>query len=99
MSNKTRLAYQIIKRVDFSKDYDSIEQQLQPILTNKISDDDLVDAIKGLFDDLQAKRNVTKERLELFAFNVNDVNYLLWDGKNEKLKMAELEIGMMIDNM
>ena len=82
MSNKTRLAYQIIKRVDFSKDYDSIEQQLQPILTNKISDDDLVDAIKGLFDDLQAKRNVTKERLELFAFNVNDVNYLLWDGKN-----------------
>ena len=95
---KVTLAYQIIKRVYFSKDYDSIEQQLQPILTNKISDTDLVDAIKGMFEDLQAK-NVTKERLELFAFNVNDVNYLLWDGKNEKLKMAELEIGMMIDNM
>ena len=98
MTNKTTLAYQIIKRVDFSKDYDVIEQQLQPILTNKISDTDLVDAIKGMFEDLQA-RNVTKERLELFAYNVNDINYLLWDGKNEKLKMAELEIGMMIDNM
>ena len=95
---KVTLAYQIIKRVDFSKDYDVIEQQLQPIITNKISDDDLVDAIKGMFEDLQAK-NVTKERLELFAFNVNDINYLLFDGKNEKLKMAELEIGMMIDNM
>lgn len=95
---KVTLAYQIIKRVDFSKDYDSIEQQLQPILTNKISDDDLVDAIKGMFEDLQA-RNVTKERLELFAYNVNDINYILWDGKNEKLKMAELEIGMIIDNM
>ena len=98
MKNKVTLAYQIIKRVDFSKDYDVIEQQLQPILTNKISDTDLVDAIKGMFEDLQA-RNVTKERLELFAYNVNDINYLLWDGKNEKLKMAELEIGMIIDNM
>ena len=95
---KVTLAYQIIKRVDFSKDYDVIEQQLKPILTNKISDTELVDAIKGMFEDLQAK-NVTKERLELFAFNVNDINYLLFDGKNEKLKMAELEIGMMIDNM
>ena len=53
MKNKTTLAYQIIKRVDFSKDYDVIEQQLKPILTNKISDDDLVDAIKGMFEDLQ----------------------------------------------
>ena len=96
---KVTLAYQIIKRVDFSKDYDSIEQQLKPIIENKISDTDLVDAIKGLFEDLQAKRNVRKERLELFVYDINDINYILYDGKNEKLKKLEYEIGLIVDSM
>ena len=99
MKNKTMLAYQIIERTDFSKDYDVIEQQLKPIIENKITDTELVDSLKGMFEDLQVKRNVTKERLELFVYDINDINYILYDGKNEKLKKLENEIGMIVDSM
>ena len=97
--SKTMFAYNVIKNTNFAKDYDSIEQQLQPILDAKVSDDDLVDAIKGLFEDLQCKRHMTKERLELFIYDVNDLNYILFDGKNEKLKKLENELSTIVDNM
>lgn len=97
--SKTMFAYEVIKNTNFAKDYDSIEQQLMPILDAKISDDELVDAIKGLFEDLQSKRHMTKERLELFIYDVNDINYLLYDGKNKKLKMLENELSIIVDSM
>ena len=97
--SKTMFAYEVIKNTNFAKDYDSIEQQLMPIIDNKVSDDELVDAIKGLFEDLQSKRHMTKERLELFIYDVNDINYLLYDGKNKKLKMLENELSTIVDNM
>lgn len=97
--SKTMFAYEVIKNTNFAKDYDSIEQQLMPIIENKVSDDELVDAIKGLFEDLQSKRHMTKERLELFIYDVNDINYLLYDGKNKKLKMLENELSTIVDNM
>ena len=70
-----------------------------PILVNKVSDNDLVDAIESLFKDLQAKRNMTKERLELFVFDINDLNHILYNNQNEKLKMVEHKIATIIDNM
>lgn len=97
--SKTMFAYEVIKNTNFAKDYDSIEQQLMPIIDNKVSDDELVDAIKGLFEDLQSKRHMTKERLELFIYDVNDINYLLYDGKNKKLKMLENELSIIVDSM
>ena len=97
--SKTMFAYNVIKNTNFAKDYDSIEQQLMPIVDAKVSDNDLVDAIKAIFEDLQAKRNMTKERLEFFIYDLNDLNYILFDGKNEKLKKLEIELGMIVDNM
>lgn len=97
--SKTMFAYEVIKNTNFAKDYDSIEQQLMPIIDNKVSDDELVDAIKGLFEDLQSKRHMTKERLELFIYDVNDINYLLYDGKNKKLKILENELSIIVDSM
>lgn len=97
--SKTMLAYEVIKNTNFAKDYDSIEQQLMPIIDNKISDNELTDAIKGLFEDLQCKRHMTKERLELFIYDVNDINYILYDGKNTKLKELEVELSTIVDNM
>ena len=98
MTNVT-LAYETIKNTNFAGDYDAIEQQLMPILVNQVSDNDLVDAIKGLFEDLQAKRNITKERLEFFIYDVNDINYILFDAKNEKLKKLEIKLSAIVDNM
>ena len=97
--SKTMLAYEVIKNTNFAKDYDSIEQQLMPIIDNKISDNELTDAIKGLFEDLQWKRHMTKERLELFIYDVNDINYILYDGKNTKLKELENELSAIVDSM
>lgn len=97
--SKTMFAYQVIRNTNFAKDYDSIEQQLQAILDAKVTDDELVNAIKGLFEDLQAKRHMTKERLEFFLYDLNDLNYILFDGKNKKLKDLEIELGMIVDNM
>ena len=97
--SKTMLAYETIKNTNFAGDYDLIEQQLMPILVNQVSDNNLVDAIKGLFEDLQAKRNMTAERLTLFVYDINDINYILFNGQNEKLKMVEHEIATIIDNM
>ena len=97
--SKTMFAYQIVRNTNFAKDYGTIEEQLKPILDAKVSDGDLVDALKAIFEDLQCKRNMTKERLELFIYDVNDINYILYDGKNKKLKELEVELGMIIDNM
>ena len=97
--SKTMLAYETIKNTNFAGDYDLIEQQLMPILVNQVSDNDLVDAIKGLFEDLQYKRNMTKERLEFFIYDLNDINYILFDGQNKRLKELEIELGMIVDNM
>ena len=97
--SKTMFAYNVIKNTNFAKDYDSIEQQLMPIVDAKVSDDDMVDAIKAIFEDLQAKRNMTKERLEFFIYDLNDLNYILFEGKNEKLKKLEINLGMIVDNM
>ena len=97
--SKTMFAYQVVRNTNFAKDYDIIEEQLKPILNAKVSDDDLVDALKGLFEDLQCKRNMTKERLELFIYNVNDINYILYDEKNTKLKELEVELSTIVDNM
>ena len=97
--SKAMFAYQVIKNVNFAKDYGTIEEQLQPILDAKISDDDLVDALKAIFEDLEGAWNISKERLEWFVYDVNDINYILFDGKNQKLKDLEIELGMTIDNM
>lgn len=97
--SKTMYAYQIIRNVNFAKDYGTIEEQLKPILDAKVSNEDLVDALKAIFEDLQGAWNITKERLEYFVYDVNDINYILWDGKNEKLKELEVELGTIIDNM
>ena len=97
--SKTMFAYQIIRNTNFAKDYDSIEQQLQPIIDAKVSDTELIDAIKGLFEDLQSRRHMTKERLELFLYDINDLNYILFDGKNEKLKKLEIQLSTIVDNM
>ena len=97
--SKTMFAYNVIKNTNFAKDYDSIEQQLMPIVDAKVSDEELVNALKAIFEDLQAKRNMTKERLEFFIYDLNDLNYILFDGKNEKLKKLEIELGMIVDNM
>ena len=97
--SKTMFAYNVIKNTNFAKDYDSIEQQLMPIVDAKVSDEELVDAIKGLFEDLQYKRNMTKERLEFFIYDLNDINYILFDGQNKRLKELEIELGMIVDNM
>ena len=42
---------------------------------------------------------MTKERLELFIYNVNDINYILYDEKNTKLKELEVELSTIVDNM
>ena len=97
--SKAMFAYQVIRNTNFAKDYGTIEEQLKPILDAKVSDDDLIDAIKGLFEDLQSRRHMTKERLELFLYDINDLNYILFDGKNTKLKDLEVELGTIIDNM
>lgn len=97
--SKTMFAYNVIKNVNFAKDYGTIEEQLKPILDNRVSDDDLVDAIKALFEDLQSRRLMTKERLELFLYDLNDLNYILFDGKNKKLKELEVELGTIVDSM
>lgn len=97
--SKTMFAYETIKNTNFASDYGSLEQQLMPIVVNQVSDDELVDAIKGLWDDLQAKRHMTKERFALFVYDVNDINYLLYDGKNKKLKLLENELSAIVDNM
>ena len=97
--SKTMFAYNVIKNTNFAKDYDSIEQQLMPIVDAKVSDEELVNALKAIFEDLQAKRNMTKERLEFFIYDLNDLNYILFDGKNEKLKKLEINLGMIVDNM
>ena len=97
--SKTMFAYNVIRNTNFAKDYGTIEEQLQPILDAKISDDDLVDALKAIFEDLEGAWNISKERLEWFVYDVNDINYILFDGKNQKLKDLEIELGMTIDNM
>lgn len=97
--SKTMFAYNVIKNTNFAKDYDSIEQQLQPILDAKVSNEELVDALKGLWEDLQAKRHMTKERLEFFLFDLNDLNYILFDGQNTKLKDLENELSAIVDSM
>ena len=97
--SKTMFAYQVIRNVNFAKDYGTIEEQLKPILDAKVSDDDLIDALKAIFEDLQCKRNMTKERLELFIYDVNDINYIAFDGKNKKLKELEVELSTIVDNM
>ena len=97
--SKTMFAYNVIKNTNFAKDYDSIEQQLMPIVDAKVSDEELVNALKAIFEDLQAKRNMTKERLEFFLYDLNDLNYILFEGKNEKLKKLEINLGMIVDNM
>ena len=97
--SKTMFAYQIIRNTNFAKDYDSIEQQLQPILDAKVSDEELVNALKAIFEDLQAKRNMTKERLEFFIYDLNDLNYILYSGQNKRLKDLEINLGMIVDNM
>ena len=97
--SKTMFAYNVIKNTNFAKDYDSIEQQLMPIVDAKVSDEELVNALKAIFEDLQAKRHMTKERLEFFLYDLNDLNYILFDGKNQKLKDLEVELGMIVDNM
>lgn len=97
--SKTMFAYNVIRNTNFAKDYDLIERQLMPIIDAKVSDDDLVEAIKGLFEDLQSRRHMTKERLEFFLYDLNDINYILFDGKNQKLKELEVELGTIVDNM
>ena len=97
--SKTMLAYEVIKNTNFASDYGLLEQQLQPIVDNKVSDEELIDAIKGLFEDLQSKRHMTPERLALFVYDVNDINYILYDGKNKKLKMLENELSAIVDSM
>ena len=97
--SKTMFAYNVIKNTNFAKDYDSIEQQLMPIVDAKVSDEELVDAIKGLFEDLQYKRNMTKERLEFFIYDLNDLNYILYSGQNTKLKDLENELSAIVDSM
>lgn len=97
--SKTMFAYNVIRNTNFAKDYGTIEEQLQPILDAKVSDDDLVDALKAIFEDLEGAWNISKERLEWFVYDVNDINYILFDGKNQKLKDLEIELGMTIDNM
>ena len=97
--SKTMFAYKVIRNVNFAKDYGTIEEQLKPILDAKVSDDDLIDALKAIFEDLQCKRNMTKERLELFIYDVNDINYIAFDGKNKKLKELEVELSTIVDNM
>ena len=96
---KTMLAYETIKNTNFNSDYDAIELQLMPIVDAKVSDEELVDAIKGLFEDLQYKRNMTKERLEFFIYDLNDINYILFDGQNKRLKEFEIDLGMIVDSM
>lgn len=97
--SKTMFAYQVVRNTNFAKDYGTIEEQLKPILDAKVSDDDLVDALKAIFEDLECAWNITKERLEWFVYDVNDINYILFDGKNQKLKELEVELGTIIDNM
>lgn len=97
--SKTMFAYNVIRNTNFAKDYGTIEEQLKPILDNRVSDEDLVDALKAIFEDLQSRRLMTKERLELFLYDLNDLNYILFDGKNKKLKDLEIELGTIVDNM
>lgn len=97
--SKTMYVYQIIRNVNFAKDYGTIEEQLKPILDAKVSDDDLVDALKAIFEDLQESWNISKERLEWFVYDINDINYILFDGQNKRLKELEVELGTIIDNM
>ena len=97
--SKTMFAYNVIKNKNFAKDYDSIEQQLMPIVDAKVSDEELVNALKAIFEDLQAKRNMTKERLEFFLYDLNDLNHILYSGQNKRLKDLENELGMIVDSM
>ena len=97
--SKTMFAYNVIKNTNFAKDYDSIEQQLMPIVDAKVTDEELVNALKAIFEDLQAKRNMTKERLEFFIYDLNDLNHILYSGQNKRLKDLENELGMIVDNM
>ena len=97
--SKTMFAYNVIKNTNFAKDYDSIEQQLQPILDAKVTDEELVNALKAIFEDLQAKRNMTKERLEFFIYDVSDLNHILYSGQNKRLKDLENELSAIVDSM
>lgn len=97
--SKAMFSYNVIRNTNFAKDYDSIERQLMPILDAKVSDEDLVDALKAIFEDLQGAWNISKERLEWFIYDINDINYILFDGKNQKLKDLEVELGTIVDSM
>ena len=97
--SKAMFSYNVIRNTNFAKDYDSIERQLMPIIDAKVSDEDLVDALKAIFEDLQGAWNISKERLEWFVYDINDINYILFDGQNKRLKELEVELGTIIDNM
>ena len=97
--SKAMFSYNVIRNTNFAKDYDSIERQLMPIIDAKVSDEDLVDALKAIFEDLQGAWNISKERLEWFLYDINDINYILFYGQNKRLKELEVELGTIIDNM
>ena len=88
-------ARQIIERTNFNADYDVIEESLQSLKTIDI------EIICGVLMDiaLELKEKYGKSRLEIFAYHVNDINYLLFDNKNKTLKEVEMRISIIADNM
>ena len=99
--NNTKLtdtdkAKQIIERTNFNADYDVIEESLIPL--KEISVDSIYNAIIRIFNDMVAKRKPIG-RLEMYCYDVNDINYLLFDNKNADLKQLEIDISNMVDVM
>ena len=99
--NNTKLtdtdkAIQIIERTNFNADYDVIEESLIPL--KEISVDSIYNAIIRIFNDMVAKRKPIG-RLEMYCYDVNDINYLLFDNKNADLKQLEIDISNMVDVM
>ena len=88
-------ARQIIERTNFNADYNVIEESLQSLKTIDI------EIICGVLMDiaLEFKEKYGKSKLEIFAYHVNDINYLLFDNKNKVLKEVEILIGTIADNM
>ena len=99
--NNTKLtdtdkAKQIIERTNFNADYDVIEESLIPL--KEFSVDSIYNAIIRIFNDMVAKRKPIG-RLEMYCYDVNDINYLLFDNKNADLKQLEIDISNMVDVM
>ena len=84
----------VIERTNFYSDYDVIENSLEPLRGERVSL--ICKAINQIFKQLLVTgRNA---QIEMFCYNVNDINYVLFDGENKELEELEDYLSDVIEN-